>query len=297
MNTKLTFKATLARITSVILFISLSTALSAQKKKDTNESLPPFGTVSKEDLELKTCEFDEKAGAMVLLDEGHLEYVFGKGMDLKRRVRIKILSNKGLEWANVSLKYHSYQNDEDITGLEAQSYNLDGSGNVVITKVEKKLIYEKKLNKRYTERVFTFPEVRVGSIIEYKYKHTAIGLIDWYFQRSIPVRHSNFTIDFPQEIEVSAQPFTSHQYDFIKEDKSTRIVQRFSMKNIPGLRDEPYIINEDYYRDRLITKVSAYNINGKYENRTVNWLQVIKFLMSDEDFGIQLKKTFHALPN
>jgi hypothetical protein len=62
------------------------------------------------------------------------------------------------------------------------------------------------------------------------------------------------------------------------------------MSNVPGLRDEPYIINEDYYRDRLETKIVAYNINGTRQSRTLNWLQVIRYLMEEEDFGIQLKK-------
>jgi len=62
------------------------------------------------------------------------------------------------------------------------------------------------------------------------------------------------------------------------------------MNNVPAFRDEPYIINEDFYRDHLTTKVVAFPVNGLRQNRVANWIQVIKFLMEDEDFGIQLKK-------
>ena len=62
------------------------------------------------------------------------------------------------------------------------------------------------------------------------------------------------------------------------------------MTNEPAFRDEPFIINEDFYRDRLETKLIAYPIYGRRESRVVDWLKVIKYLMEDDDFGVQLKK-------
>lgn len=263
---------------------------SAQAQKNTDPNVPAFGNVTKADLEMKACEFDDKAEAMVLLDDGTIDFIYGRGMELTRRIRIKILNNNGLDQANIHLRYHSLAGDEDISGLEAQTYNLDAAGSVAVTKVDKKLIYEKKLNKKYSEKAFTFPDVKVGSIIEYKFKHENIGLINWYFQRSIPVRYSRFVMDFPQEIEVATIPYTSHEYKAENKNTSTRNVRSYSMSNIPALRDEPYIINEDYYRDRLETKIVAYPVNGVRSSRILNWLQVIRILMENEDFGVQIKK-------
>ena len=139
-----------------LLFITIS--LMAQKNKKGEKDIPSFGKVEKADLEMKECDFDDKAEAMVLLDVGELDYIPGTGgLEFKRRVRIKILTDKGLDWANVHLSFRSERNAQDITNIEAQTYNLDAGGNIVVTKVEKKLIYEKKLNKKYTEKVFTFP--------------------------------------------------------------------------------------------------------------------------------------------
>ncbi len=269
--------------------LALSIVSNAQKNKDQNPNLPAFGDVSKADLELKECAFDSKAPALVLVEDGVLEFVFGKGLEYRKRVRIKILNDKGLDYANVHLIYRSDDRDVSLGGIEAQTYNLDASGKITVSKLDKKLIYEKKLNKRTTEKVFTFPDVRVGSIIEYKYKHLGIGLVDWYFQRAIPVRYSHFTVDFPEEIEVAVIPYSSREYEF-KSENNTRVVKKFAISNVPGLRDEPYVINEDYYRDRLETKVVAYNFDGRRENQVVNWVQVIRALMEDEDFGIQIKK-------
>jgi hypothetical protein len=62
------------------------------------------------------------------------------------------------------------------------------------------------------------------------------------------------------------------------------------MSDVPGFRDEPFILNEDFYRDHLETKVIAFNIDGRRINRVVNWVQVIQKLMEDEDFGVQIKR-------
>ncbi|HUQ97374.1 MAG TPA: DUF3857 domain-containing protein [Chitinophagaceae bacterium] len=277
------------KTTTLAVTLVFSLCLSAQKTK-TDPNLPVYGLVEKADLELKACEFDEKAEALVLLDDGLLEYSSATGMELKRRVRIKILNTKGLDWANVHLSYRSDHNHQDIAGLEAQTYNLDAAGNMVVTKLDKASVYQKKLNKKYNEKVFTFPEVRVGSIIEYKYKHWGVGLVDWYFQRSIPVRFSHFTIDFPSDIEVATIPHCSHDYESKTEEKYGRTIHNYSIAKVPAFRDEPFIINEDFYRDRLETKVIAYSVQGLRKNRTANWIEVIKFLMEDEDFGMQVKK-------
>lgn len=288
------------KILFIIIVLLCTNYLFAQKgkgkKKDDDKvkvievPVPVFGKVDKAELEMKQCEFDEKAEALVLLDDGELSYIPGFGMELRRTVRIKILSDKGLDWANVHLPFRSEGNAQEITGLEAQTHNLDNNGNVVVSKVEKKLIYDKKINKKSSEKVFTFPEAKVGSVIEYKFKHKGIGLIDWYFQRSIPVKYSRFVTDFPTEIEVSVIPHCSGSYTSSSENKDVRTMKKYSMSNVPAFRDEPFIVNEDFYRDRLETRVIAFTINGRRESRIANWVQVIKYLMEEEDFGVQVKK-------
>ena len=277
------------KTTTFLLAGLFAMQLFAQKNKNIDENIPVFGNVDKATLQMKDCDFDEKASAEVILDDGALDYIFGNGLQLTRRIRIKILSKEGLDWANVHLTYQ--KKDEDISKIEAQTYNLDGNGNIIISKVEKNLIYDKAINKKFNEKVFTFPEAKIGSVIEYKFRHNNIGLIDWYFQRSIPVKYSHFTMDFPEEIEVASIPFCSRTFDSKDESSSTRTVKIYSMSKIPGLHDEPYIVNEDYYRDHLQTKLIALTVNGRRMSRTATWPQVIKYLMEDEDFGIQIKKT------
>jgi hypothetical protein len=277
------------KLTAVSIAIALSFSLHAQKNKNKDVNLPAFGTVYKADLEMKQCDFDDKAEAMVLIDDGVLESI-GSELQFNRRVRIKVFNNKGVDFANIHLSYVSEKNDQDINGIEAQTYNLDPSGAITVSKVDKKLVYEKKINKKYSEKVFTFPDVKPGSVFEYRYKHRGVGLVDWYFQRSIPVKYSHFVIDLPSEYEIAAVPFCARDIQRDRRNSATSTISTYSMSNIPALRDEPYVINQDYYRDRLETKLAAFNANGIRKNLVYNWIEVIKQLMEDDDFGVQLKK-------
>src|ERR1700752_4597140 len=112
------------------------------------KATPAFGKVEKADLELKQCDFDKNAEAMVLFDVCEIYCNLNLNSigdplstQLERHVRIKILSDKGLNRADIHIPYYSYRNAERIKNLSAQTYNLDPSGNVVMSKVDKKSIY------------------------------------------------------------------------------------------------------------------------------------------------------------
>ena len=142
----------------VLLAIGMSSI--AQQKPT-----PAFGKVDKADLELKQCDFDKNADALVLFDVAEVycnvnpnamrveDYV---STQYERHVRIKILSDKGLKRADIHIPYYSYKGVERIKNLTAQTYNLDASGNILTSKVDKKSIFSKKLNSRYEEDAFSF---------------------------------------------------------------------------------------------------------------------------------------------
>lgn len=271
---------------SILLTLIVSTT-TAQK------DIPEFGKIEKADLEMKTCDFDKDAEALVLFDvgefEGDLAYSFTTQNE--RRIRIKILKDKGLDRANVHIKYYSKQNSESVRDIAAQTYNLDAAGNMVISKLDKKLIYKKELNKRYSEISFTLPEVKAGSIIEYKYVIDGGDNGNWFFQKSIPVKLSRFTISFPTQIEMNAIPYTTLPYKKEAFSKSRNSLQVYTMENVPALRDEPFIYCDDDYLQRL-QAIAVAVIPDRAPRRSLlhTWPEVIRSLMEDEDFGIQLKK-------
>jgi Domain of Unknown Function with PDB structure (DUF3857)/Transglutaminase-like superfamily len=262
----------------------------AQKSKD----IPDFGKVDKSEILMKECEFDKHAEAMILFDIGESVCKINYNSlfaETEHHTRIKILTDKGLERANIHIRYRSAGNLKPITHISAQTYNLDAAGNISIAKVEKALIYDKKINKRYSEIIFTFPEVKAGSVIEYKYTDEASLLGDWYFQRTIPVKLSRYITDFSPEIEINSTPYCVLPLDIKKDEKGNSMVNVYTMKDVPALRDEAYISAENDYLQRLETRIIAFDFPGQPRKSMVEpWPKVIKELMDDEDFGMQLKK-------
>jgi hypothetical protein len=72
---------------------------------------------------------------VVLLDACLLEYGMGPGLELKRRMRIKILNSKGLKWANVHLKSRSEQAGMQVITflMEDEDFGLQVKKNIPCT--------------------------------------------------------------------------------------------------------------------------------------------------------------------
>ncbi|MGC4103660.1 DUF3857 domain-containing protein [Ferruginibacter sp.] len=283
---------------SAIVLLSLSFFLSLNSNA---QKTPAFGKVEKADLEMKDCDFDNAAEALVLFDVGevycdlNLNNAYAPvSTQLERHVRIKILNTKGTKAADIHIRYLSYKNAEDIKNLSAETINLDAGGNIVFTKVEKDAIFHKQINKRYSEVIFTFPDVKPGSIIEYKYKDVAMdlyGLKNWYFQRSIPVAFSSYTMDFPKELIVSATPKGGLDVRENESYRGNRSVKTYTMQKVPALRDEAFITCDDDYLQQLSPQMMAVDFDGMPRKSLLRtWPGIIRQLMEDEDFGLQIKK-------
>lgn len=274
-------------ITLSLMLFALVFALPSYSQKD--KDIPAWGKIDKADLEMKECDFDKDAEAVVLFDVAELFCDQSYNIQLERRIRIKILKEKGLSQADVKLPYIFYRNAEKIQKLSAQTYNLDASGNVVVTQADKKTFFDKKINNRYAQQIFSFADVKVGSVLEYKYVHSGVGLVNWYFQGEIPSKLSQFRTDFPSEVELSAMPVCVLPYESAYDPKAVN-AKIYTMRNVPALRDEPYISNDEDYLQRLEISLTAINIGGVRQSFVRSWPGIIKQLMEDEDFGVQLKR-------
>lgn len=280
-------------ILAAVLMFSFVSVAQKNKTGDT----PDWGKVAIEDLQSKTCDFDKDAEAVVLFDVGTLFCNDRYEIEMQRHVRIKIINQKGFERANIKIPFRNYNKTEQVYELAAHTINLDKSGQIVVSELEKKSFVTKPIDKRTAETVFAFPDVKEGSIIEYKYVITGNFLRSWYFQKSIPVKYSRYIIDFPDEVELATIPHCNLPYDVNQGLVLNREVSKYVMKNIPALRDEPYILNEEDYLQRLDTRLVAVNPkNGLRQVFLKSWPEEIKDLLMDPDFGDQVKKNIpHTL--
>jgi len=288
-------------ITIVLLLNSV--IIFAQKE------LPAYGKIEKSDLLLKECEFDKDAEAYKLVSFGDVRYFVSGGdfnIQTERRERIKILKEKGISLANIKIRFYSKSGYEDIKNISAVTYNIDDAGNIITSKLEKSAVYEKKINSRISEIVFTMPDVKIGSVIEYKYtdiKKSIANLDDWYFQGDIPTRISMYRILVP-----SIFNFVNQLMAYQKVEKKDDIVHETAMvsnshftynsieksyiiRNVPAVRDEPFMRGTKDYLQRVEFQLSAIDYGGgKVVEVRSTWPKLTTELLEDMDFGLQLKK-------
>lgn len=288
----------------LLVFVAQATAQKGQ---------PSFGKVDKADLEMKDCDFDKGADAMVLIDYGNIYYDRGTtGFSVfktvfERRTRIKILKEKGISQANVNIQYYNRRGEERILKMNANTYNLDESGKIITTEVKKSSVYSKQIDGNYAKMIIAFPEVKVGSIIEYSYtiERETYNLRNWYFQGRIPVRYSHYQLKIPQIFRFSVQPMIvdpiEDKHEVITEFISAAegvvetqsLKSNYIMRNLPGIKDEPFMGAATDYVQKLQFQMIQINYGeNNLVDLSVKWQDVIKNqLTNEEDFGLQLQKT------
>jgi hypothetical protein len=297
---------------NIFLFFLLVIALQLAAQK----GQPGFGKVDKADMEMKDCEFDKGADALVLIDYGNIYYDRGTvGFSVfktvfEHRMRIKILKEKGISQADVEIPYYTHNNEEKILKINAYTYNLDAIGKIIASEVKKSAIYTKKIDGNYSKMIFSFPEVKVGSIIEYVYtiERETYNLHNWYFQSRIPVRYSEYQLKVPQIFRFSVQPSVidpiEDKQEVIDESismdegyiQTKSLKSNYIMRNLPGVKNEPFMGSPKDYMQRLEFQMTQiYYSESNIVDLSLKWQDVIKNrLNKEEDFGLQLEKTVTA---
>jgi len=109
--------------------------------------------------------------------------------------RIKILTEEGRDNANVEIPY--LKGPENIRGIRARTIRPDGS--IVNFDGE---IFDKSIVKvggaKYSAKTFTLPNVEIGSIIEYRYRHDfAPNLVydsQWVLSQNLFTKNAQFSL-------------------------------------------------------------------------------------------------------
>ncbi len=301
----------------IVLFmlVFLVSSLFAQKKHK------KYGKIDISNLEMTTYEKDTSANAVILFNYGEARFKWdntdGFQFYQEFHIRIKILNKDGADWANREIIYS--KKNEKINNLKAQSYNLKG-GKIVKTKIKGIEFFEERYNSNYSIKKFTFPDVKAGTIIEYKYNITSNNLYNldyWQFQYSIPVIYNEYEITIPEyltyrrtlkgylaptEVKNSNTPETFtisgrtapgaggkiETYSYVKESDSQEYI--YVMENIPAFKSEPYISSKYNYISILEFELLQIKyFNDKIDNITTSWEEVNKELLQNERFGKQSK--------
>ncbi|MBZ4037192.1 DUF3857 domain-containing protein [Flavobacterium sp. 17A] len=276
-----------------------------------------LGKVTVAELEEKIHPVDSSAPAAILFKKGKTVFTYNDKVGFSAthtyEFKIKIYKKEGLKWADQKVHYYvGYQNlNEDLLEFSnAATYNLE-NGKVVKTKLENQGTFKKKLNEYWNEKTITLPNVKVGSVIEYKYvlKSENIGEFpDFDFQFDIPVNYFEYKTEFPEfyiyktllvgnsKIE-SDSKFSNGSQSFANEYGQTRnltykqIDAFYSGKNIPALLIEPYINNLENYRGTIKHELERIRMPEQpVKDLTITWEGVATSIFKDDNFGKELSK-------
>ncbi len=294
---------------SLLIFLSI-TAFGQPEEWDKTES------VTKAMLKQERHPSVHDAGAAVLFDKGRSKFMeteHSYDIVFERVTRIKIYDESGLSYAEVEAPYYVFgSQDEEIESIEAITYNLE-NGEIVTKELDKNSIFDVDHNKYYRSKRFALPDVKEGSIIEYRVKkriENKFRLPGWNFQWKIPVDFSQY--------QVNMVPFYSYAWllqnvdklDIYKKFEDTRnereyrikvpyndnyfydVAYRYGMKDVPAFESEALLTSASDHIMRVDFQLHKYY---KYDGTEIEivstWENLLTELQKRSDFGKFLKKS------
>jgi hypothetical protein len=200
--------------------------------------------ITAEERRLTKPPQDPEADAVVLINERNGKIV-RKADDwvnvLDYHWRMKILTERGKRFADVRIPAQKYSR---VSNIRARTVKADGS----IVPVPPDQIFEKVVlqagNFKLTERVFSFPAVEPGAIIEYRYdRHDNILVFvdPFYFEGPELTLRARVTQAIPIEAGYLALPDLCEVQPSVadwREGKMKGKMFSLELRNLPGYRDE-----------------------------------------------------------
>jgi hypothetical protein len=270
----------------LLAVLSAAVSFSAQSQR-----FADYGQYPVSEQQLKECDFDPEATAIILKHEAHAGYDDDYRLVMSHHIRMKILKEEGLKCAQVKIPYYRKDGIETISHIKAQSVEFNPGNPMKVVQVAARDITYAPVNELYGEVAFSFPNAKVGSIIEYMYVSTNkyYGSLDgWRFQDSYPTVLSKLEVSVVPTADFVYRTYVDPKYSIkITADKTSHGM-KFSMERIPGLEDEPYM---DCRKDNLQHVEFDISQGGTVRQTSkANWTDLTKSLLSEGDFGGQLNK-------
>lgn len=261
-----------------------------------------LGKVSIEELKQKVHPTDTAATAAVLYKKGRTyfdinpEGYFILVSEIEQRV--KIYKKEGYEYATIEIPFYTGGKSVRLYFDDAVTYNLVGD-KIEKTKLKSDGEFAEKVNENYSIKKIALPNVKEGSVIEYKYTLKTpyfTAFPDFYFQGPIPVNNVNFTVSIPQyfiyrrfmkgyvPINTSQETLTKQATKNYNESKVV-----FTGENIKALKKESNVNNIENYTSMIQYELASTNFpSSGVENYSTDWESVAKTIYDDKDFGNEL---------
>ena len=266
-----------------------------------------FSKITAADFATPSEAADSSVDAVYIYDIGETRVTATTGLNIETqvKVRMQIVTEKGKEYANKAVVFYynskGAQADNDkISSISAASYNLV-DGKVVKTAMSSKYEFKEQIDDHRMRLKFSIPEVKVGSIIEYKYTIISPRYSDiptGYFQHSEPVRYSFYSATFPEWFQYHVE---ERGYSPLKGKlENTNIMVGSSLlkadryifegENLRAFKNEKFIYCQDDYAQRVDFELKGVTIPGQiYKDYARKWDDVREYLKEEFDMGSYLK--------
>ncbi len=296
------------------LFIALLLAICFSKA---NAQKVELGKVSVAGLEEKKHPVDTTAVAAILFNKARTFFTYdaknGFSINTENTFRIKIYKKEGLKWANYKVPYYvgyEHYNDDLVEFRDCATYNLE-NGKIVKTKLSGEGNFKTSINKYWKEAAITMPNVKIGSIVEFKYVLKSENIVEFpsfNFQQDIFVNYSEYTTQIPgffvykaiakrvselvfeSKVERGSLNYTLNDGSMRSESVNfEQVKNKYSAYNIPALKEEPFVDNIENYRLSIyyeLEKTQFYQAPVK--NYSTTWEGVAQTIYKDDDFGKEL---------
>jgi hypothetical protein len=252
-----------------------------------------FVKPTKEELEMKELPGYPGAAAVVLYRE---EVTRDDLHVVQHYERIKILTEDGLKYANVELGYFSTHDfgldvgdNKSLGDIAGRTIHADGTIIPFTGKPYLKTIAKgqtKDIGYSMQEKVFTLPDVQVGSIIEYRYATRYNDQVyeapDWYIQGDLYVKAAHYTwyptsqdmIDGDTQSEVNAISWFSilppgakidaRELPGTQPDGRVARVYDLTVKDVPPTLHEDFMPPTKSFSYRVLYNFTAYQSGAEY---------------------------------
>ncbi len=198
--------------------------------------------ITLKDFSIHNLQVDSNSNALVLFDIGSTEFEGNTKGDFtlvyKETKRILIKNRNAFDFATVKIPIYmggTKYEEEEFCDFQAATYNVE-NGQITETKLDKASLFKEKYNEYYNIKKFTFPNLKEGSIIEYKftvkspyYEH----LRNWQFQDEYPTLWSQYQVTIPPMFNYIKQQKGNLKYTI---DSISHIFKNYSIVDINNTR-------------------------------------------------------------
>jgi len=301
-----------------ILIANLLVSSTLFSVKGQNKVITKLDKITAKDFQVSSPVVDNNANAVILSDIGSTEFEGNTNGDFslvfKETKRILLVNRNGFDVATVKVPIYmggATEEEESFINFEATTYNLE-NGQITETKLDKASLYKEKYNKYVNIRKFTFPNLKEGSIIEYKftikspyYEH----LRNWQFQDEYPVLLSQYQVTIPPMFDylsvrngylkfaLDSVSTIYKTYSIIDpgEANVASSIYRYSgnataaiwqMKDVPALKLEKYTSSNKNYLAQIsfnLRSIHFSDINTRYIVK--DWFKTAEEILKKPDYA------------